>query len=674
MSGSEHGSSAKGGYLNNRRKMNRNNILSVEFLANYVIKINKKLNSSKKMDGVKKQRDILIEKLDQLGLGLQKRETMKFEKIPRFQEILKDLEKELPYIEKHIERMDKSNAIKRAFIKNNVNKKFKEISERIANISRTINVFEVNERIDVTSMEREIKDVQLQMDKLADNIKENNEKRDLDKALRQPSRPMRDKPYASESERKSSSSSMKVVGAAAPSQNSKSEQLLLDAHWYFNGEGIKKDVEKAVDLYEESARLGNADAWMALANFYESNLVDQVNHDMAAYYYKIAAELKKPYALYKTGYYIEKGTLQLNTDEQAKTEIFKNYKAAMNLGNAEATIRLAQIYEKGELDVIMDKNKALELYEEVSYDDKALNAIGSLLYERAQFKRASEYFRKASEKGNIESLNNLGIWYELGKGVHKDVNRAYELYKDAAERENAQAMSNLGYLMYKKGKVSHSSKHFVQAAHWFRKSITEDYTIKDSHYYLGVMYQNGEGVDKWYKSAFKCYKIASDFSHDIAWEKLGDLCYSGYGCVRPDKTKAFQWYTIGADLGNTQCLNSMGIMIEQGFDAFTPDPVRAAEFYQKAHENKNTDATFNLGLLFMNSIEFDTTNEEALKLIHKAAMNGNTRAQDHLINLGYINNKLEFMKNEESQDLYLSEDELEEEESEEEGKLFSLNI
>jgi TPR repeat protein len=111
----------------------------------------------------------------------------------------------------------------------------------------------------------------------------------------------------------------------------------------------------------------------------------------------------------------------------------------------------------------------------------------------------------------------------------------------------------------------------------------------------------------------------------------------------------------------------MGLMIENGFDAFTPDPFRAVEFYQKAHNNKNTDATFNLGLLYLKTPEFETTPEDALELIQKAAMTGNKRAQEHLINLGLINNKAEFISsNPKKEEILESEGELEEEESESE--------
>lgn len=124
--------------------------------------------------------------------------------------------------------MDRANAIKRAFIKKNVKKKFKEIAERVAGITRTINIFEVNEQTDFGNVEKEIKDVQLQMDKLADNIKENNEKRDLDKVIRQPPRPRKNKSTLSIEEKKSVDS-MKELGSAIP-KNSKAEQLLLDGH------------------------------------------------------------------------------------------------------------------------------------------------------------------------------------------------------------------------------------------------------------------------------------------------------------------------------------------------------------------------------------------------------------------------------------------------------------
>jgi TPR repeat protein len=147
---------------------------------------------------------------------------------------------------------------------------------------------------------------------------------------------------------------------------------------------------------------------MALGNFYESDEFEKVDLDTAAEYYKIAAEMNKPYALYKTGRFSEKGIHQYSSEREARENILKFYEAAMKLGSVEATLRLAQIYEKGELGVEVSKDEALRLYRVVDHDEEAMNSIGSILYEKKQYKRAAELFRKSAEKGNPTGLNNLG--------------------------------------------------------------------------------------------------------------------------------------------------------------------------------------------------------------------------------------------------------------------------
>jgi len=47
-----------------------------------------------------------------------------------------------------------------------------------------------------------------------------------------------------------------------------------------------------------------------------------------------------------------------------------------------------------------------------------MNALGSLFYnDLKDFAQAAEWFKKASEKGCIRSINNLGSCYEFGNGV-----------------------------------------------------------------------------------------------------------------------------------------------------------------------------------------------------------------------------------------------------------------
>jgi TPR repeat protein len=64
-----------------------------------------------------------------------------------------------------------------------------------------------------------------------------------------------------------------------------------------------------------------------------------------------------------------------------------------------------------------------------------MNALGSLYYnDMHDYDQATEWFKKASEKGCTRSLNNLGSCYESGHGVEKNRDTAYQLYKESAEK------------------------------------------------------------------------------------------------------------------------------------------------------------------------------------------------------------------------------------------------
>lgn len=183
------------------------------------------MNKSSKLDSVKKQRNLLEDKLKGLYNALDRSESKKYEKVARFQTILVETDEELNYINKHIDRMEKANGITRQFIKGNVRKKFKESSERVANITRTIIVFR-NEKggNELELFEKEMKDVQIRLDGLTETINENKEQRELNQIVRQPSR-IRGNRNVIEVEAK------EAVGADAKEiKVDKSEQLFNDAN------------------------------------------------------------------------------------------------------------------------------------------------------------------------------------------------------------------------------------------------------------------------------------------------------------------------------------------------------------------------------------------------------------------------------------------------------------
>jgi TPR repeat protein len=393
----------------------------------------------------------------------------------------------------------------------------------------------------------------MRIDELAGQLTENNEKIDLNQVLQRPQRSMGYRSSTNElGQGKAKEKKQEVVRQIKLSE---SGQIFLEANCLFHGHGDGKNIDLAIDKYEQAAKMGNVNASLALGMIYEQGIGVKLDLYDAFVHYHNAAQKMDPHALYKIGDLIEKG-MGLEENKSSKKnvkQILGFYKRAIENGSTKAAVRMAQIYENGEYGQAVDFQKALDFYEGVLEDeDEAMNAVGSEHYKRKDYKNAVELFSKAADMGNASAMNNLGTCYELGKGVDKDVLRAYDLYEESAKKGNTQGMSNLGFLYYKEAKIQGSEEQFLEAAHWFRFSIAEDESLKDSHYYLGCMHLNGDGVDQSYSKSYKYFKKAADEGHDISCLKIGDLCYRGFDHNKPDKMKAYEWYSLGAQRGNSQ--------------------------------------------------------------------------------------------------------------------------
>src|SRR5882724_9212383 len=72
------------------------------------------------------------------------------------------------------------------------------------------------------------------------------------------------------------------------------------------------------------------------------------------------------------------------------------------------------------------------------------------LYDKQEYSQALELYREAAELGKPEALNDIGLMYQKGQGVHKDYMIAMLWFKKGAKAGNSAAMSNIGWL-YDKG-------------------------------------------------------------------------------------------------------------------------------------------------------------------------------------------------------------------------------
>ncbi len=89
-------------------------------------------------------------------------------------------------------------------------------------------------------------------------------------------------------------------------------------------------------------------------------------------------------------------------------------------------------------------------------------------YQKGDFENAKVQFELLAEQGNPSALTHLGVMYQIGLGVDKDIAKAIRFYEAAVEKDYAPGKYNLA-LMYSEGigvekDVEKAFELFVQAA------------------------------------------------------------------------------------------------------------------------------------------------------------------------------------------------------------------
>ena len=92
----------------------------------------------------------------------------------------------------------------------------------------------------------------------------------------------------------------------------------------------------------------------------------------------------------------------------------------------------------------------------------------AVVYERQQdFHSAMRWYRKAAEKGEAESMHNIGTLYMNGQGVAADYATGLSWLRKAAEAGSSGAMLNLG-VTYSRGQGVAIDRN--EALRWLRKA------------------------------------------------------------------------------------------------------------------------------------------------------------------------------------------------------------
>ncbi len=162
---------------------------------------------------------------------------------------------------------------------------------------------------------------------------------------------------------------------------------------------------------------------------------------------------------------------------------------------------------------------------------------------QTQNKKVSKRFRLLKPAPRfVETVSGKYIkgsnFYEQGE--HKE---AAIWFRKAAEQGHAQAQSNLG-VMYSEGQGV--DKDYNEAVKWCRKAADQGYAQAQTN--LCIMYSEGKGVEQDYNEAARWCRKASEQGNGQAQAILGIMCSKGQG-VEQDTEEAIKWFEKASEQG-----------------------------------------------------------------------------------------------------------------------------
>lgn len=226
------------------------------------------------------------------------------------------------------------------------------------------------------------------------------------------------------------------IGFTALEKQSHDDKIQYRLGWMLqNGIGTEKDMPRAKEYFQKSAKLGNTFACYSLA--------------------KIILDEESPTA----------------KDLETAVEYLKT---ASDSGNQFAQYALAKIYYESK-HITQDIAKAVELFTNSAEQDNewAAYRLGKIYLTEESHKdiaKAVGWFAKSAEQNNQFAQNALGKLYLMGEDVPKEIEKAIKYLTDSAEQGNQFAQYQLGKL-YLLGKNIPRDKEI--AIKWFTLSAEQ---------------------------------------------------------------------------------------------------------------------------------------------------------------------------------------------------------
>lgn len=322
-------------------------------------------------------------------------------------------------------------------------------------------------------------------------------------------------------------------------------------------------------------------------------------------------------------------------DRGEYSDAYQQFYPLANQGNAEAQYYVGYLHDKFHLGMMQDYTVALQWY------------------------------RAAAEQGHAGAQMRLGDLYASGRGVPRDIREAARWYQMAKSQSDATSASNTERAQDELQRVdaaqslgtaiaAYERADYATAFAQFNKLANERSSkpgrrdaayyqqLAKAQYWLGLLYEKGQGVGQDYKQAAKWYRAASKSGNADAAFNLGALYEHGRG-VATDFKQAFDQYAAAEARGNPNAAAAVERLQHQiqhpgdaagqlsGFDTAVAayDSMKydwAIEQFLPLAQAGNADAQLYLGELYDRGRSID----ESVQWYRTAAEQGDAEGQHRL--------------------------------------------
>lgn len=236
-------------------------------------------------------------------------------------------------------------------------------------------------------------------------------------------------------------------------------------------------------------------------------------------------------------------------------------------------------------------------------------ATGDTVFALALNEHENSFYGQGQRFVEAYELRNNGNYTE-----------AFRVFHGLADMNDEWSQFYLG-LMYEDGQGV--AKNEPEAAKWYRQAAEQGHSLAQNQ--LGWMYEYGRGVVKNDAEAVKWYRRAAEQGHEFAQYCLGGMYAYGHG-VAKNGTEALKWYRQAAEQGFAEAQLALGNMYSDG-RGVAKNAAKAVIWYRQAAEQGNASAQFNLGLMYANGRGVAKNAGEAVKWYRMAAEQGEASAQ-----------------------------------------------